>query len=444
MRFLPHTEDDIREMLEAIGAGSLADLFSHIPSHLKKEAPLRLPPRLSEQELLSHLSALSGSTANSESFISFLGAGCYDHFIPAAVDAISSRSEFLTSYTPYQPEVSQGVLQAIFEYQTLVCQLFEMDVANASMYDGASAAAEAVLMAGRIKRRTKAILSMALHPEYRSVIKTYCHGQMDIQEIGLTKEGLTDLLSLGRLADDTTACVVLQSPNFFGPIERLGEADAIVHRAGALFVMAVAEPISLGLLRPPGSFNADIVVGEGQPLGSPTSFGGPGLGLFATRNAHVRQMPGRIVGQTADKEGKRAFCLTLATREQHIRREKATSNICTNEGLLALRSAVYLSLMGKQGLRRLSEIILDRTELLKKRLKRIPGLSFPFNAPAFNEFVVRMKRSPEKLVTALLKKKIIPGLPLGRYYPEMKDCLLISVTEKNSPEDIEALCKALQ
>jgi len=444
MRFLPHTEDDIREMLGAVGAGSLSDLFSHIPSHLRKETPLRLPPCLSEQELLSHLSALSGSTAHSGSFISFLGAGCYDHFIPAAVDAISSRSEFLTSYTPYQPEVSQGTLQAIFEYQTLVCQLFEMDVANASMYDGASAAAEAVLMAGRITRRTKVLLSKALHPEYRSVIKTYCHGQMEIEETGLTKEGLMDLLSLGRLADGRTACVIIQSPNFFGLIENLGEAEAIIHRAGTLFVVAVAEPISLGLLKPPGSFGADIVVGEGQPLGNPPSFGGPCLGLFATRNAHVRQMPGRIVGQTVDKDGKRAFCLTLATREQHIRREKATSNICTNEGLVALRSAVYLSLMGKQGLRRVSEIILDRTELLKKKLKRIPGISFPFNAPVFNEIVVRMKRSPEKLVSALLKKKIIAGLPLGRYYPELKDCLLISVTEKNTPEDIETLCRALR
>lgn len=444
MRYLPHTEDDIREMLETAGTSSLEGLFSSIPSGLRLTSPLRLPPAHGEQELLAHLSGLAEVVAHSGSVVSFLGAGCYDHFIPSVVDAVASRSEFLTSYTPYQPEVSQGVLQATYEYQTLVCQLFGMDAANASMYDGASAAAEAVLMAARVTGRKKAVLSRALHPEYAAAIRTYCRSLMDVREVPFTGEGLTDYDSLSRLADGEAACVVLQYPNFFGAIEPLDEAEKIIHTAGAMFITAVAEPISLGILRPPGTFNADIVVGEGQPLGTPPSFGGPGLGLFAVRKEHVRQMPGRLVGETVDHEGRRAYCLTLATREQHIRRERATSNICTNEGLLAVRAAIYMSLMGRQGLRRLAEVIYDRTELLKKKLRRVAGVGLPFASPGFNEIVVKTKKPPEKIVGSLTKKGIIPGLPLGRLYPELKDCLLMCVTEKTSEMDIETLCTALK
>jgi len=445
MRYLPHTEEDIRQMLDAIGVKTLDDLFVEIPAAVRLKRPIDLPEPLSEAELLRQLGRMTAEHAAAPSYSSFLGGGAYNHFIPAAVDQLASRSEFYTAYTPYQPEISQGTLQAIFEYQTLICQLTGMDVANASMYDGASSCAEAVLMSARATRRKKVLLSAGLHPEYRETVKTYCsYLEMELVELPLATDGSTDLAAATKLVDASCAALVIGYPNFFGCIEDLKAFGEVAHGAGAMLVAAVAEPVALGLLKSPGELGADIVIGEGQSLGLPVSYGGPGIGFFAARQKVVRSMPGRLIGETVDSDGNRGFVLTLATREQHIRREKATSNICSNQGLCALMVTIYLSLLGKQGLRELAEQNLAKAAYAKQRIALLPGFSLPFSAPGFNEFVVECEKPLAPLLKKLAAKKILAGIPLAKFYPGMDNRLLVCVTEQNSREEIDALVAALE
>lgn len=444
MSYIPNTDVDRARMLEAIGLTSIEELFADIPEEVRFP-PLDLPAPLSEMEVARLLGELAERNADLDHHACFLGAGAYRHFVPAVVDHILGRGEFYTCYTPYQPEVSQGTLTAIFEYQTLVCQLTGMEVANASMYDGASALAEAALMACRVTRREGIVASEAIHPEYRQVLRTYTQGiGLEIRSAGYVKDapwGRTDLAQLRDLTDEETACVIVQYPNFFGVIEDLAAVGEIAHERGALFVVC-ADPIALGLLRPPGDCGADIVVGEGQALGSPPSFGGPYLGLFATRMKYVRQMPGRVVGRTRDTQGRRGFVLTLQTREQHIRREKATSNICTNEALMALAATVYLAAMGKGGLRRAAELCYHKAHHAAARIAELPGFEV-LSEPFFKEFVVRMPRPPAEVNAQLLERRIIGGYDLGRAYPELANSMLLCVTEMNTREEIDALVTAL-
>jgi glycine dehydrogenase subunit 1 len=443
--YIPNTEEDIEGMLSEIGVEKAEDLFSHIPQELMFKGSLNLPKPLSEQEVLDNLSRLSYMNADTRSYTSFLGGGVYNHFIPPVVSHLVGRSEFYTSYTPYQPEVSQGTLQAIFEYQTLMCMLTGMEVSNASLYDGASATAEAVLMAGRVTGRKKIILSRTLNPQYRDVIKTYCRGfDGEIFELPYDESGKTDIHALDDSIDGETSCVVVQLPNFFGIIEDLEKYEPIVHKNGALFIVAFSEPVAFGIIKPPGDFGADVACGEGQSLGLPPGYGGPYLGIFTSKGSLVRNIPGRIVGESVDAEGRRAFVLTLSAREQHIRREKATSNICTNEGLCALAATVYLSALGKQGIRKIALINHKRSEYAKRCLKEIGGFHLRFNSPTFNEFVIRSELDPAMIERKLIKKKIIPGFRLGRYFRELGDCLLVTVTEMNTIDDIERFCEALK
>lgn len=442
--YIPNTDEDIEDMLHEIGVEKPTDLFNHIPGELIFRGSLNLPKAVSEQEVLDRLSRLSHINADTRSYISFLGGGAYNHFIPPVVSHMIGRSEFYTSYTPYQPELSQGTLQAIFEYQTLMCMLTGMEVSNASLYDGASAAAEAVMMAGRVTGRKKIILSMTLNPEYRDVIKTYSEAfDGEIVELPYDENGKTDLDALGNSIDGETSCVVVQLPNFFGIIEELDKYELVIHRKGALFIVAFSEPIAFGIVKPPGDFGADIACGEGQSLGLPPGYGGPYLGIFTSRSSLVRNMPGRIVGESVDADGRRAYVLTLSAREQHIRREKATSNICTNEGLCALAATVYLSALGKQGIRKIALINHKRAEYAKRCLMELPGFYLRFNSPTFNEFVLRTELDPAIVEKKLIKKRIIPGLPLGRYFRELRDCLLLTFTEMNTTDDIERFCDAL-
>jgi glycine dehydrogenase subunit 1 len=445
MRYIPNTEADCRTMLDAIGVRSSEELFADIPSRLRLKRGLDLPPPLSESGLKRQMKVLAGKDADVDRYSSFLGAGAYNHFVPAAVSHLVFRAEFFTAYTPYQPEISQGTLQAIYEYQTLICQLTGMEVANASMYDGSSALAEAVLMAHRINGRQEVLMPRAVHPEYRMVCRTYASKLgLRLIEIPYTEKGTTDLKQVKAAISPRTSCVVAQSPNFFGALEMLDEVAEVAHGAGALLVVAVAEPVSFGIVRSPGDSGADIVIGEGQSFGNHLNFGGPYLGFFATKEAYIRSMPGRLVGQTEDKHGRIGYVLTLSTREQHIRREKATSNICTNEGLCALTATVYLSLLGRTGLRELALLNLRKTAYAKAAISKLRGYEVRFSGPTFNEFVVRSKkRTPAQLSRALLGKRIIGGMELGRFYPELADCLLICVTEQNSREEIDALCKAM-
>ncbi len=440
-RYIPHTEEDCRKMLEAIGLKKVEDLFEPIPRGFRLSQPLNLPEPLSEPDLLRTLQGLQ-----SPLFESFLGAGAYHHFIPAVVSALASRSEFYTAYTPYQSEISQGTLQAIFEYQTLMCQLTGMEVSNASMYDGASGLAEAVLMAHRITKRKKVLLSQAVHPEYRKVIQTYIDpDQQEIIRIPYGKEeGRTDSRVLSDLLDGEVGAVVLQNPNFFGAVEDLHPLIEKVHENGSLMIVGFGEAIAYGILKPPGAMGADIVAGEGQSLGIPLSFGGPYLGIFTTREKFVRMMPGRLVGETVDLGGKRGFVLTLAAREQHIRRERATSNICTNEGLCALMATIFLSCLGKEGLRELAIMNLSKKEYAKEIVLRIPGCQTAFSSPTFNEFVLRIGGEPEKVLEKLKEKKIVGGLPLAKFYPELRQHILITVTEMNTKEGIDLWAEVLE
>lgn len=445
MPYIPHTEKDIKEMLQAIGAKSVEDLFDPIPEGLRLKKPLNLPPGLSEQGLVSEMKRLAAKNATVEDHISFIGAGAYNHYIPSVVNHILLRSEFYTSYTPYQAEISQGTLQAIFEYQTLICQLTGMDVANASLYEGASATAEAILMARRINDRKKIVISSALHPEYRDVVKTYLKTQpVTIEEIlHCTEAGTTLPEALEKHIDEDTSCVVIQQPNFFGCIEDLKTLCELAHKKGALFIVVITEPVSLGLLKSPGELGADIVVGEGQSLGNSLSFGGPYLGFFATREKYLRQMPGRLVGETSDKDGNRGYILTLSTREQHIRREKATSNICTNEGLCALAATVYMCMLGKKGMMELARLNLSKAEYLKKALQSVKGVKLAFNAPTFNEFVIEVDKNPDELLKAMSEKEIWGGIALKRFYPYLDRHIILCVTEMNTKAELDKLVEAM-
>jgi len=440
MRYLPIAESDLAEMLRTAGISRMEDLADVLPDTLRLKRDLDLPSPLSEMELVQKLRSLSEA---GKPMVSFLGAGAYDHFTPSVVDHVLRRSEFYTAYTPYQPEVSQGTLQAVFEFQTLICQLTGMDIANASVYDGASAVAEGVLMAQRIKGRKKCLLASSLHPEYRTVTRTYTLPLgLELAPIPFAKEGTLDLGALEKALDKEVSSVVIQQPNFFGCLEDVEQIARLAHVHDALLVVAVAEPLSLALLQPPGSLGADLVVGEGQSFGNAVSFGGPYIGFFASKENFLRSMPGRLVGETVDLEGRRGFILAVATREQHIRREKATSNICTNQALCALAALVYLTIMGKEGLRGLAEINLSKCEYAKRRLaERFP---LRFSAPTFNEFVLRLKGDPDQALKKLFDQGMIGGLPLKRFYPEMNNEILICVTEKHGKEHIDQLAQALE
>jgi glycine dehydrogenase subunit 1 len=444
MRYIPHSPADVEQMLAAVGVGSVDELFRDIPAALRATGSLALAPGLPEQEVRQRLELLAGQNRGAQ-HLCFLGAGAYPHFIPALVDNVLQRAEFYSAYTPYQPEVSQGTLQAIFEFQSLVAMLFGLEVANASMYDGASATAEAVLMALRVQpKKPRVLIARSLHPEYRQVIETYLQGAGDTEVLDAPfgPDGRVDLQWLERNAGAHTAAIVLGYPNFFGAIEDLRAVHRIAAPHGALLITATAEPLALAIVQPPGLLGAEIAVGEGQSFGVPVSYGGPGVGLFATRMQHVRSMPGRLVGEAHDEAGRRGYVLTLATREQHIRRERATSNICTNHGLIALAVTVYLSLLGKHGLRRLAAINLERAHRAAQRLTAGSRWTPAFSGPFFNEFAVRGRDAGAALERAE-RHGVLAGVPLGRWYPELDDALLVAVTEMHRDEDIERLAEAL-
>ncbi len=445
MRYIPHSPADIAQMLAAVGVGSVDELFRDIPAALRASGAVDLPAGLPEQEVRQRLEALAAQNSGAR-HLSFLGAGAYAHFVPAVVDNVLQRAEFYSAYTPYQPEVSQGTLQAIFEFQTLIAMLFDLEVANASMYDGASATAEAVLMALRLQpKKPRVIVARSLHPEYRQVTSTYLQGagEVELLEAPFGADGRVDLAWLGQQVDGRTAAVVLGYPNFFGVIEDLRATHRIAATPGALLITATAEPLALAIVRPPGALGAEIAAGEGQSFGVPLSYGGPGVGLFATRLQHVRSMPGRLVGEAHDEGGRRGYVLTLTTREQHIRRERATSNICTNHGLVALAVTVYLSLLGKQGLRGLACINLERAHRAAVRLCAGTRWRPAFSGPFFNEFAVRGRDAAAVLERAQAAG-VLAGVPLGRWYPELDDALLVAVTELHSPEAIERLAEVLE
>jgi glycine dehydrogenase subunit 1 len=444
LRYIPNSPEERTEMLEAIGLTSAEQLFDSIPHELRLQRQLNTPAALSEIELLDKFERLGQQNAAARR-ASFLGGGAYSHYIPTIVDHIISRSEFFTAYTPYQPEISQGTLQTIFEFQTLVCQLTGMDLANASMYDGSTALAEAVLMAERVTRRSKVISSAAVHPQYLEVVKTYVqHAGIDLEVADFDENSGLSGAALAEAVDDQTAALVVQSPNFFGCVEDLAALADAAHAKGALLVVAITEAMSLGLLKSPGACGADIVVAEGQSFGVPLSFGGPYVGLFATRDKYARQIPGRLVGEAYDKKGRRGFVLTLATREQHIRREKATSNICTNEGVIALAATVYLETMGRRGIQEAASQCLQKAAYAARRIKAVKGFSLPFTGPCFNEFVVRAPGNAVELLARLAKDKAIEGgIALSRFMPDRTNDFLVCVTETNTREQIDALVAAL-
>ncbi len=443
MRYLPHTDEEIAQMLESVGKDSLKDLFSVIPDDCCTLMHLDLPEPLSEWDLNDHMGGLAESMGASPRYRVFMGAGSYDHFIPAATQYLLSRGEFVTAYTPYQPEMSQGTLQAIYEYQTLVAWLLGMDVANASMYDGASGLAEALLMAIRITRRRKVAVSAAIHPSYRRVVDTYLAPTgYEIVEIPYAPDGRTDLSQIEDV--DDLAAIALQSPNFFGCVEDLKSAADTAHAdPKTLLVTGFTEALAYGMLKNPGILGADIACGEGQSLGVPRTFGGPGLGMFAAKQKYVRNMPGRLIGQTRDKDGQRGFVLTLATREQHIRREKATSNICSNQGLCATASAMYMASLGGTGIRELARLNYDKTEYLKQALASA-GAALPFESATFNEFVVKFPFDFNDTYQRLLEQKIVAGLPLAGWYPELANHYLMCVTETLGKEDMDHLVKEVR
>jgi glycine dehydrogenase subunit 1 len=423
----------------------LDELFAAIPRNLCLQRPLAIPPAMSELELTQHMTALAARNEHAGSKVCFLGGGSYDHFIPAVVDEIAGRGEFYTSYTPYQPEVSQGNLQVVFEYQTLITQLTGLDVSNASLYDGGSAAAEAVLMAiSSTKRYGKVIVPASLHPEYRQTIATYIANLgVELQTID-TPGGIVRPQELAAAVDSTTACVVVQQPNFFGCVEDAAALATIAHDAGAL-VIASFDPISLGLLKRPGDWGADVAVAEGHTLGTPMQYGGPYLGIMACRENLVRRMPGRIAGQTVDRRGKRCFVLTLQTREQHIRREKATSNVCTNQGLFALRATIYLALLGPQGLRETANLCLQKSRYAAGELTKHDRFELAFNSPTFKEFVIRDRQNRiDELLSNALAAGFLAGVPLRQWYPQFADCFLVAVTEKRTVNEIDRLVRALR
>lgn len=440
MRYTSITPEEKKSMLKVVGVDQVEKLFETIPEKVRLKDTLDIPNAASETEIIDYFKTMGEKNVSADRWDCFLGAGAYNHFIPTTVDSIISRAEFYTCYTPYQPELSQGTLQAIFEFQTLICQLTGMEIANASLYDGSSALAEAVLMAQRLTKKSKFFVPDSLHPHYRRVLETYV-SNLDIQlkALPLSSTGMLDLDYLQKTLNDEYAGVVIQSPNFFGVIENIGEVTQLCKEMGAMTIVVVTEAVSLGLLKPPGELGADVVVGEGQSLGMPLGFGGPNLGFFATQDQYKRQMPGRLVGQTVDTDGQRGFVLTLSTREQHIRREKATSNICTNQGLCALICAIFLSTLGKRGIRELAEQNLKKAFYLKELI----GDSVEFSGDIFNEMVVRCNQDPTAINAKLLDEGILGGLPLGRYFPDRSDQMLVCVTEQNHAHNIQHLATAL-
>lgn len=428
-------------MLSATGISSIDDLFQDIPLQVKLSKPLDLPDPLSESELKKEIIEIS--KRNSTQYTSFLGAGAYNHYIPSIVRHITQRSEFYTAYTPYQAEISQGMLQAIYEYQSMMCRLTGMDASNASMYDGATALSEAAFLACNFTKRKEIIISKTVHPEYRTVLNTYCEGaKIDVIEIDFS-DGTANLEKLKSAVTDKAACIIIQHPNFFGCLEDVFEIEKIAHAVNALFITSI-DPVSLGILKKPRDYGADIVVGEGQCLGNPLNFGGPYLGIFAAKKEFIRYMPGRIVGVTQDSQNRRGFVLTLQTREQHIRRERATSNICSNEALCALAASIYLSAIGKSGLEKTAKMCLNRVQYAKNEISKIKGYEITFSAPFFKEFAVKLPHSADEINKKLLNEQIIGGLDLERFYPELKNHMLICATEMISKSDIDKLSRLLK
>jgi glycine dehydrogenase subunit 1 len=441
--YILNTSDDEKQMLAAIEARSVEELFAAIPAELRLKRDLKIPPALSELDLTQHVQSLAKANTTAANAVCFMGGGSYDHFIPSVVDAIGGRAEFYTAYTPYQAEASQGSLQAFFEYQSLICELTGMDVSNASLYEGGSSVAEAVLMALNITgRRGQVLVARSVHPEYRDVLKTYLTNlNVALAELP-TPDGYLDPDALKKAVTDQTACIVIQHPNFFGNLEEVEAIGKIAKENGALFVVSF-DPISLGILKRPGQYGADIAVAEGQGLGTPMAYGGPYLGILACRKEYVRQLPGRLVGETVDRNGKRCWVLTFQTREQHIRREKATSNICTNQGLLALRATVYLAALGPAGLRETAELCLRKAHYAAERLSKV-STGPRFRRPFFKEFAVRLKGEVPASLVKLRGAGYLAGLALGRWYPELADSLLVTVTEKRTKSEIDGLAAAME
>ncbi len=440
-RYLPMTEQDKKAMLEAIGVSSIDELFSDIPEKVRFKGEYNIKAAKSETDLMKELFKMASRNADLKRNVSFIGAGVYDHYMPVIVDHVISRSEFYTAYTPYQPEISQGELQAIFEFQTMICELTGMDVANSSMYDGGTALAEAAMLSAGHTKRKRIIVSSAVHPESREVLKTYAKGQyLDVIEVPV-KDGVTDVDALKGLVNEDVAAVIVQYPNFFGRIEPLKELEEIIHANKSMFVVS-SNPLSLGVLTPPGKFGADIVIGDAQPFGIPTAFGGPHCGYFAVTTKLMRKVPGRLVGQTTDDQGRRGFVLTLQAREQHIRRDKATSNICSNQALNALAASVAMTALGKKGVREMAAANLQKAHYAKNAFKEA-GFEVVYDGHSFNEFVVKLNKPVKEINQKLLQKGIIGGYDLGRDYSELAKHMLIAVTEQRSKEEIDTLVKEL-
>jgi glycine dehydrogenase subunit 1 len=443
MDYIPNTDKNREEMLKKMGAKDFSQLVNCIPQSVILKDELQLPPPLSELELTQVLKDMSQLNRSTDGMISFLGGGAYDHFIPSVVNHILQRSEFYTAYTPYQAEVSQGTLQSIYEFQSLICELTGMGVANASMYDGASAVAETALMAHSFNGKKEIIISDSLHPAYKKVVETYCSG-MDLKIITApTENGLVKPDKLKDSLSSDISCVIIQNPNFYGLIENITQIEPLIHSTGALLII-VCDPISLGILKSPGELGADIAVGEGQGMGNHLNFGGPFLGFFAAKKEMIRRMPGRIIAITTDANGKRGFVMTLQTREQHIRREKATSNICTNEALCALASTIYLSLMGKNGIRDVAKLCLQKSHYAAEQITKISGFKLKYQAPFFKEFVVETPLPPQRIIKGLLDKNILAGVDMSQFDPDLKNCLLICVTEKRTKKEIDHFINELK
>ncbi|GLB58169.1 aminomethyl-transferring glycine dehydrogenase subunit GcvPA [Cytobacillus sp. NCCP-133] len=440
-RYLPMTESDQKSMLETIGVNSVEELFSDIPENVRFKGEYKIKPAKSETALMKELTRMAQKNADLRSNTSFLGAGVYDHYMPVIVDHVLSRSEFYTAYTPYQPEISQGELQAIFEFQTMICELTGMDVANSSMYDGGTALAEAAMLSAGSTRRKKVLVSSAVHPESKEVVKTYAKGQyIEVVEIS-QKDGVTDLEALKEMIGDDIAAVIVQYPNFFGRVEPLKELEEIVHAHKSMFVVS-SNPLSLGALTPPGKFGADIVVGDAQPFGIPTAFGGPHCGYFAVTSKLMRKVPGRLVGQTVDDQGRRGFVLTLQAREQHIRRDKATSNICSNQALNALAASVAMTALGKKGVKEMAISNVQKAHYAKQQFKA-NGFEIAFEGPSFNEFVIKLNKPVKEVNQNLLEKDIIGGYDLGRDFADLENHMLVVVTELRTKEEIDAFVKEM-
>ncbi|MFD1705387.1 aminomethyl-transferring glycine dehydrogenase subunit GcvPA [Siminovitchia sediminis] len=440
-RYLPMTEQDQQEMLKTIGVDSIDELFSDIPEKVRFKGEYQIKPAKTESALMKELAQMAAKNADLKQYTSFLGAGVYDHYIPVIVDHVISRSEFYTAYTPYQPEISQGELQAIFEFQTMICELTGMDVANSSMYDGGTSLAEAAMLSAGHTKRQKVLVSQTVHPESRAVLKTYAKGQnIEVIEIPF-KNGITDIDALQDELDQDVAAVIVQYPNFFGLIEPLKDIEPLVHKMKSQFVVS-SNPLALGVLASPGSLGADIVVGEAQPFGIPASFGGPHCGYFAVTKKLMRKVPGRLVGQTVDEDGKRGFVLTLQAREQHIRRDKATSNICSNQALNALAASVAMTALGKKGVKEMAGQNIQKSHYAKEALRK-NGFKLPFDGYYFNEFVVKLNKPIHEVNESLIKKGIIGGYDLGRDYPELENHMLVAVTELRTKEEIDQLITEL-